>query len=97
MEACYGNEWKPVITVKDGETLVTSDEYTVEFPGDMTNAGDKSITIAIKNDSQNYKGTKEITLTINKKNISELTVELEGGTEHTYDGNTAMNGSLLLL
>ena len=53
----------------------------------MTNAGDKSITIAIKNDSQNYKGTKEITLTINKKNISELTVELEGGTEHTYDGN----------
>ena len=107
-EYTYNNEeWNPEFKFKDNKNnyynLVKGTDYTVEFPKDMTNAGEKTVkiqyignytgsstinlTIAIKNDSQNYKGTKEITLTINKKNISELTVELEGGTEHTYDGN----------
>ena len=79
-----GKKWEPVITVKDGETLVTSDEYTVEFPDDMTNAGEKTVTI--KASENNYTGSKTIDLTINKKDISELEVEVQGGTELTYDG-----------
>lgn len=49
-----GQVHKPVPTVKDGETTLTADDYTVEYTGDGTNVGDVTVTVKGKG---NYSGT----------------------------------------
>ena len=82
-----GKKWEPEFKFrKEGNyyDLVKDTDYTVEFPEDMTNAGDKTVTI--KASENNYTGSQTKTFKIIPKDISGLTVEVEGETEHTYDG-----------
>ncbi len=84
-----GQEWKPNFEIKYGKINYTLTENDYDYPQDvnMTDAGEKTVTITLKDDVQNYTGSKTINnLKINKKDISELEVEVEEGTEHTYDG-----------
>lgn len=54
-----GQEWKPALTVADGEkTLTIRKDYEVSYPADMTGVGDKVITVTFKG---NYAGAKEVT------------------------------------
>ncbi len=48
-----GNEQKPTVTLKDGETVIDPSEYTVTYPSDVVNEGDKTITIT-DNEGGNY-------------------------------------------
>ena len=63
-----GSAQEPTVTVKDGNTTISSDEYTVEY-GENTNAGDATVTIknATGGSCIVYGST---TFTINKKDLT---------------------------
>lgn len=62
-------EQKPEVVVTDGETeLTASSDYTVGYPADATNAGDKEITIT---GTGNYTGNATVAYTIGAKDIAE--------------------------
>ncbi|MCQ2528011.1 MAG: DUF4214 domain-containing protein [Saccharofermentans sp.] len=66
-----GNELKPSVTVTlGGKTLVANTDYTVSYSNN-TNVGTATVTVTGKG---NYGGTKTATFTINKANMSSVTV-----------------------
>ena len=69
-----GEEKKPTVTVKDGETIIPSTEYTVSY-SDNKNVGTATVTISNKEGS-NYEisGNRSQTYTITKVDSAKLTV-----------------------
>ena len=94
-----GTEQKPETTVKLGETtLVEGVDYTVTYPEDATNVGEKTVTIT---GIGNYAGTETtVNYTITKVtpeislNVTEGTVNYNGTTTFTItqNANPAING-----
>ena len=86
-----GQEQNPTFIIKDGEYTLQQDvDYEIEFDSveldkNLTDVGEKTATIKFIGA---YKDLDNITKTfkIMPKDISGLTVEVEGETEHTYDG-----------
>ncbi len=77
-----GAEQKPTVTVTDSEktlTLTEGVDYTVAFSTDMTNAGEKTITVT---GMGNYTGSEEVTFTIARATITvtadDQTVVVDG-------------------
>ena len=69
-------EQKPVVTVTDkanGKTLADGVDYEVTYPGDMTGAGERTVTVTGKG---NFTGTVDKTYTITQIVLTECTVEL---------------------
>lgn len=78
-----GQEQKPTVTVKDGETtLVAGTDYTVSY-SDNVNAGTATVTITAV-ESGNYSGTASATFSITQKVI---TVHGITAKNKIYDGN----------
>ena len=89
-----GNELTPVITVKDGETVLTENtDYTVTAPnGTIQNAGDYTYTIT---GMGNYFDSREATFTIIPKERQDgavTIVEDQTGTVATIDESTQNGG-----
>jgi hypothetical protein len=89
-----GNELTPVITVKDGETVLTENtDYTVTAPnGTIQNAGDYTYTIT---GMGNYSDSREATFTITPKERQDgavTIVEDQTGTVATIDESTQNGG-----
>ena len=82
-EAEYtGSPIYPTVTVYDGETVVSENDYKIYFSSN-TNAGEATIRIEGQN---NYSGSKSFTFKINAKDISGF--KLSGITsEMTYTGS----------
>ena len=78
-----GTEKEPTVTVKDGETIIPADEYTVSY-SDNTNVGTATVTIT-DNEDGNYIVNGSTTFTINAKIVSDPTIIL-GESSYTYDG-----------
>ena len=72
------------VTVKDGETTLEGDFYTVTYPDQHTNPGTVTITITAKEDSY-YTGSATATFTIAAMSIEAANVEVSG--EYTYTGS----------
>lgn len=69
-----GKEKQPTVTVKDGEAIIPSTEYTVSY-SDNKNVGTATVTISNKEGS-NYEisGNRSRTFTITKVDSAKLTV-----------------------
>ncbi len=76
-----GNEIKPAITVSDGSSVLTTDDYSVSY-SQNTNAGTAKITITGK---RNYAGTQIKNFTIAPKSISGLAVS-GVSSQYSYTG-----------
>ena len=76
-----GTEKKPVVTLRDGEKLLSDDDYIVIYTSNK-DAGTGTVTVIGRG---NYTGTLEKTFRINPKSISnaELTIN---PASFTYDG-----------
>ncbi len=79
-----GSAQTPTITVKDGSTVIPASEYSVAYSADVTNAGEKTITIS--NVSGNYTVNGSATFTISPKVVSSPTIALSA-TSFTYNGS----------
>ncbi|MBQ4067861.1 MAG: Ig-like domain-containing protein [Lachnospiraceae bacterium] len=92
-----GAEQKPVVTVKDGTTVLKDVDYTVSYPAGMINAGTYKVTVTLKG---NYKGSASATYTIIPAKIKPV-VKL-AKTKYVYNGKTqkpsvtVKNGSTVL-
>ena len=75
-----GSAIEPTVSVKDGETIIASSEYTVDYMNN-TNAGTATVNI-VDNPGGNYIVYGSTTFTINP---AEVTLTANSGTE-TYDG-----------
>ena len=65
---------EPEVTVTDGiHTLVEGTDYEVTYPGDVTGAGEKTVTVT---GIGNFAGTVDKTYTITQKDLADCTVEL---------------------
>ena len=81
-----GSAQKPTVTsVKDGETTINASEYTIVYSTDVTNAGQKTVTIS-DNANGNYNVSGSANFTINAKTVSSPTIELSA-TSFTYNGS----------
>ena len=78
-----GTAKEPTVTVKDGETTISAEEYTVGYSNN-TNAGTATVTITDKTGG-NYAVSGSKTFTINTKTVSSSTITLSQ-TSYTYDG-----------
>ena len=78
-----GTAKEPTVTVKDGETIIPADEFSVSY-SDNTNAGTATVTITDK-EAGNYTVSGSTTFTINTKTVTDPTVTLSE-TSYTYDG-----------
>ena len=76
-----GKVQKPTVTVKDGENVLSSADYTVAYASGCTNAGSYKVTVTLKG---NYSGSATATYTIKAKAITP-TVTLSK-TAYTYNG-----------
>ena len=76
-----GKVQKPTVTVKDGENVLSSADYTVAYASGSTNAGSYKVTVTLKG---NYSGSATKTFTIKAKAITP-TVTLSK-TAYTYSG-----------
>ncbi|MCC8075959.1 MAG: MBG domain-containing protein [Clostridiales bacterium] len=74
-----GNPKKPTVTVKNGSTTLTSDDYTVSY-SNYTNAGTATVTVSGKG---NYTDSAKKTFTINKAETTASATNYSG----TYDGS----------
>lgn len=65
-----GQPHRPAPTVKQGETTLTENlDYTLDYPDDVTSAGEKKVTVAGKG---NFAGAAaELTYTIKRKSVVE--------------------------
>ena len=93
-----GNELTPVITVKDGETvLVENTDYTVTVPsGPVQDSGDYTYTITGQG---NYAGSRETTFTIKVKQVTVKNDQNEDVPAATGDAEITedQNGTTLTL
>ena len=80
-----GSELTPVITVKDGETVLTLDEdYTVTAPsGPIQDSGNYTYTITGQG---NYAGSREVTFTIMPAKIANATIQFSASS-FEYNGS----------
>ena len=78
-----GTAKEPTVTVKDGETTISAEEYTVGYSNN-TNVGTATVTITDKTGG-NYAVSGSKTFTINTKTVSSPTITLSQ-TSYTYDG-----------
>lgn len=78
-----GAELKPAITVKDGETTIPAEEYTVAYDNN-TNVGKATVTITDKANG-NYTVSGTTTFTITPKTVTTPTIVL-AETSVAYDG-----------
>jgi len=78
-----GSAKQPTVTVKDGTTVISADEYTVSYSNN-TNAGTATVTVTDKTGG-NYAVSGEKTFTISPKEVNNPTIELSQDT-YTYDG-----------
>ena len=67
-----GNEKKPTVTLKDGTTTISADNYTVSYTSNKS-AGTGNVTVQGKG---NYTGSLTKEFTINAKNIGDLNISL---------------------
>lgn len=67
-----GEEKEPTVTVKDGEAIIPSTEYTVSY-SDNKNVGTATVTIS-NTEGGNYKVSGSQTFTITKVDSAKLTV-----------------------
>lgn len=67
-----GNPIKPVVTIKDGKTVLDTNEFKIGYKNN-TQAGTGTVLIAAKNNS--YLGTKEVNFKITGKSISGYPVK----------------------
>ena len=74
-----GTAKTPTVTVKDGETVIASSEYTLDF-SDNTNAGTATVTIT-DNDGGNYQVSGATTFTINP---AALTITPDNGQSKSF-------------
>ena len=80
---------EPAITIKDGVTEVSSDDYEVTYSNNIEiGENTASATITMK-DSSNYKGSMTVYFSIVVNPDEETTIELTDGSDVTYvyDGN----------
>ena len=79
-----GNAWKPSfrVTINDEELSEENGDFSIEYPDDMINAGNKDIKFIF---SKNFKGEVTKTLEIEQRDFNSLTIETED--KHIYDGN----------
>ena len=76
-----GSALTPAVTVKDGETTLTSGtDYTVSYT-DNTNVGTATVTVTYKG---NYSGSQTATFAITAKSISDVAVTVA---DQTYTGS----------
>lgn len=94
-----GTEQKPTILVSyHGLPLIENTDYTVAWPTDCTNAGQKNVTIEFKG---NYSGTVQKTFAINPVEIDTAVVNLSedcfayDGTAHQPKVTVTFNGATL--
>ena len=82
-----GSAKEPAITVKDGDVVVSADEYVVTYSNN-TNAGTASITVADKADGDYQVNDGSKNFTISPKSIGNGDTAAEGITvEMTEDGS----------
>ncbi len=62
-----GSEVTPAVTVKDGETVLGANDYTVTYADGRKNVGEYAVTVELKG---NYTGTASTTFQINPKGTS---------------------------
>ena len=74
-----GKAITPTVTVKDGETVIPADEYTVSYTNN-TNAGTATVTVTGKDDG-NYTVSGSTTFTIKKASFDAPAVTMS---EYTY-------------
>ena len=89
-------EKTPTVTVKDGETVIDSGEYTVSYSNN-TNAGTATVTVS-DNANGNYTVSGSTTFTINPKPVT-ITAASDSktydGTALTNSGHSITDGSLV--
>ena len=90
-----GTAKQPVVTVKDGETVLTEGtHYAVAYENNV-NAGTAKVTVTGQG---NYSGTKEATFTITKATLSDMTLDpatlTYNGTEQTVSVTNVKAGGL---
>ncbi len=66
-----GGTKKPAVTVKNGETVLDSEDYTVEY-SDNVNAGTATVTVTGKG---NYTGTASVNFTIEKAPYETIEIQ----------------------
>ena len=83
-----GTAKEPTVTVKDGDTVIDDDEYTVGYSNN-TNAGTEATVTITDNTGGNYIVSGETTFTIHSKSIGDGTQPETGYTvsEPTKDGD----------
>ncbi|MBO7590526.1 MAG: chitobiase/beta-hexosaminidase C-terminal domain-containing protein [Prevotella sp.] len=82
-----GSAKEPAISVKDGDVIVSADEYVVTYSSN-TNAGTASVTVADKADGDYQVNDGSKTFTISPKTIGDGNTAAEGITvEMTEDGS----------
>ncbi len=82
-----GSAKEPDITVKDGDVVVSADEYVVTYSNN-TNAGTASVTISDKADGDYQVNDGSKNFTISPKSLGDGTTAAEGITvEMTEDGS----------
>ena len=87
-----GSSITPAVTIQDGsKTLILDTDYTVSYPSDTINIGNKTITIIGKG---NYIGTTSASYTITAKSIANATVNTIPS--QTYTGS-ALTPSITVL
>ena len=79
-----GTAKKPSVTVKDGDTTINSDNYTVSYSNN-TNAGTATVTVKAKT-GKNWAVNGSKTFTIKRKEVFDPTITLSE-TSYVYDGN----------
>lgn len=77
-----GSELRPTVTVKDGNTVIPANEYTVTY-GNNENAG--TATVTISNVEGNYTVSGTANFTITAKPLTGAAVNASG--TFTYSGN----------
>ena len=94
-----GSAKEPAITVKDGDVVVSADEYVVTY-NNNTNAGTASVTISDKADGDYQVNDGSKTFTISPKSLGDGNTAAEGITvEMTEDGllSAVKDGSTTLI
>ena len=86
-----GTVLDPVVTVKDGETVISNDNnehYTIALPDGRMNAGNYVVTITAKDESALYTGSVTATFIINKAplNVTAKDKNIEYGDEPANNG-----------
>ena len=82
-----GSAKEPAITVKDGDVVVSADEYVVTYSNN-TNAGTASVTISDKADGDYQVNDDSKNFTISPKSLGDGSTAAEGITvEMTEDGS----------